>query len=121
MPHSPEVAEALERSIQHWRENREASVERISVSSSDCPLCQLFNRPEMSYSDRCQGCPITHGAPHRKFCENTPYDDVEIEYLGLCHSQVSEERVAAWQSLCDREIAFLESLRDDVPEKSGTS
>lgn len=116
MPHSPEVAEALEKSIQHWRENRDAPVEKTAVSSSDCALCGLFNHLHMPHSDRCWGCPVAQGAPSRRFCENTPYDLVDLVYTRLLLSPSSEERVADWRELCNREIAFLESLRDPPAE-----
>lgn len=118
MQYSPEVAEALERSIRHWRENRDASVDSVSVSSSDCALCCLFNQPHIPYSDLCWGCPVTGGSSSRRLCENTPYDDVNEAYAQLCSDP--DDR-SLWHSVCDREIAFLESLRGDVPDASGAT
>lgn len=112
MPHSPEVAAALEKSIEHWQKNRAVKYyAEIRAGSGDCALCSLFNTSHMSYSDRCLKCPVMQrtGKPS---CENTPYDDVYTTYSLLSYSPYDESRIAAWRELCDREIDFLESLRD---------
>lgn len=116
MPHSPEVAEALERSIQHWRENRDVKSHLdIRAGSGDCALCGLFSLPHMSYSDRCWECPVMVRTG-KQSCESTPYDDVYDAYCSLASNPHTADNIARWLEVCDREIAFLESLRDPPTE-----
>jgi hypothetical protein len=52
----------------------------------------------------------------KKACENTPYDDVSDAYRSLAFSPHTADNIARWLEVCDREIAFLESLRDPPTE-----
>ena len=113
MPHSPEVAEALERSIQHWRENREQSDPRkVCTNETECALCHMFNN---NATDRrctdCLDCPV-----YRKtgmlYCQDTPHSQAVSAICGWLDNPEDKSERNAFRAACDREIAFLESLRD---------
>ncbi|MDP5216722.1 hypothetical protein Q5Y75_05785 [Ruegeria sp. 2205SS24-7] len=71
--------EALKASIDKWEKNsRVRKAENAKVGSTHSPLCQIYNRAEEKYSERCLGCPVAEFAD-RRWCEGTPYVDAEYE------------------------------------------
>ena len=98
MPHSPEVAAALEASIEKWKKNATvADLEDARMNVGDCPLCALF------YSDGCEGCPV-FSRTNCGECRATPYEDAS--------KWGRRGRLEQFQDAARQEVAFLESLRD---------
>lgn len=98
MPHSPEVAAALEASIEKWKRNTKIKhTLEATIGSQDCPLCHMFWRAD------CRGCPVREQTGYDG-CSGTPYDGANNAYY---HSDLAEFHDAA-----RKEVAFLESLRD---------
>lgn len=71
-----EAITALEKSIQHWKENLAAeSPHQVSTSAQNCALC-------MNYIDEhCMNCPIALHTGQRT-CGNTPYISAD-----KCHKE----------------------------------
>ena len=98
MPHSPEVAAALEKSIEKWRKKATvADVEDARLGVNDCPLCTLF------YNRGCRGCPVW-ARTGRHGCSETPYDAAVMFF--------SRDDLEQFRDAAQKEVAFLESLRD---------
>lgn len=112
MPHSPKVAEALEKSIRHWRENLAAErPSQASARSDDCALCRMFSTPWNSHS--CVGCPVGEKTG-KKQCFDTPYHEARRCLVRWSVVTGSEEVRDSFRGACEREIAFLESLREST-------
>lgn len=113
MPHSPEVAAALEKSIQHWRENREQSDPRkVCTNETECALCHMFNNDA---TDRrctdCLDCPV-YERTGQSYCQESPHVQAISAIITWLDDPDDDELRDAFSKACDREIAFLESLRD---------
>lgn len=100
---TPKAREALEASIEHWRENVEAEVpEEASVSERHCALCQAFPRED------CRGCPVAAVAAPR--CLFTPYDEACFAIIRWRDGIGTQEE---WRAAAKKELEFLESLREE--------
>lgn len=101
---TPEVREALEASIKHWEENRDAlTPSDVRYSPENCALCELFfyNAPT-----RCIGCPIQERTG-RTLCEDTPYEDAVNARNAWKNGYASQED---FQAAAQAEVDFLKSL-----------
>lgn len=121
-PTKAEIAEALEYSIKHWKENEVAELpDGASVSCRACALCDLFY-----YERICVGCPVRNKTGV-DLCEESPYGEAEARYWEWKHhyersleypESVTEDCVrsfrAAFRKKAKRETEFLESLREVV-------
>lgn len=101
------IAEALEASILHWKQNAVADLKDVSVTSADCALCALF----VKQTEGCIGCPV-RGHTERGECEDTPY--INCWYRFHAWRRCPEDKTAqnAFRAAALREVAFLESLRE---------
>lgn len=100
-----EVSEALEKSIQHWKtEARRGKPDNVSIWESDCALCDLF------LADGCLGCPV-YRRTGKGSCEGSPWIRA---YAELDAWKAGEDNGAGFRAAAKEEIAFLESLREDV-------
>ena len=101
---TPEVREALEASIKHWEENRDArSPADVTYSVQHCALCQLFF---YNYLNRCSGCPIQERTG-RSLCEDTPYEDAVNARTAWKNGYASQED---FQTAAQAEVDFLKNL-----------
>lgn len=65
-----EVTKALEKSIQHWKENLAAeSPHQASTGAEDCALCTIYLG---DWPSICVGCPVSSYTGQRG-CHNSPY------------------------------------------------
>jgi hypothetical protein len=114
------TAEALEASIQHWRENVEAvSFDDTAIGPTACALCQIFwTKPR---EQQCVGCPVMMKTG-KMGCVSTPYEiaeeaweeweDVAVTYLESTSPQQRNDAKSAFLIAARAELAFLESLRE---------
>ena len=100
--------EALEASIQHWRDNVSADrVEDSSTGEEACALCKAF-----ADDDDCQGCPVAE-ATGRPNCSGSPYYNA---YEARCvwntvNTPVNRD---AFRAAAQEELNFLISLRPSI-------
>lgn len=101
-----EALKALKASIKHWdrmvHDNR--LVDELP-SSSDCPLCELFNKS--ANINRCSGCPV-FDSTGRTLCGGTPYAEAFGAYRSFGISSPEFMKAAKL------ELKFLRSL---LPKK----
>ena len=98
---NPETLEALKASIAKWERNQTVqTAKEVDLGPSYCPLCKLFNTPEMTEIDCCYGCPVFEKTK-KKCCRGTPYDDVEVSRF------TSAKDIRSWAV---KETEFLKSL-----------
>ena len=103
--------EALEQSIEHWRQLSTAtSIGDVSIGATNCALCQLFNNETTPFKEGCVGCPVWRRTGLRR-CEGTPYQRTR-RILEVWREIPDSETIAEVFRGCAREeLAFLESLR----------
>lgn len=108
------TSEALEASIEHWKENlrcaEDGRWEDVRVNGTDCPLCDKFFAGIKT--PPCLGCPI-QVRTGRIYCRGTPYTEV-LKELEKCNRADSLEQEVTHEPLIaavEAEIEFLESLR----------
>ena len=117
MKMSKRARTALEKSIQHWRENVEATDEwQIGVGASDCALCALYNRPYMIEDRCCRACPVMKRTG-RQYCDCTPHDDAwaavdNLRFRDDCPPIKADW--ARWRKAAQAELEFLESLLQEA-------
>lgn len=110
------ASEALEKSIQHWRENVEAETpDKASVKADDCALCALFANEDMEYYEICIGCPVMHGTGQDS-CEGSPYYKA-VDALRYWKAGTSTRE--AFTAAAQAELDFLISLRPKEKEDAG--
>lgn len=104
-----ETREALDASINHWKENVEAKCpDDVLITSGDCALCGKFLVLDAG-EHCCEGCPVYKNTG-RPVCRGTPYAfarnalDQWMERGNIGKRQ--------WRAVSRRELAFLESLRE---------
>ena len=99
---------AWEAKLSYAKDNRP---EDIKLGTSSCPLCGLFNRPEMTYPELCAGCPVVARTGER-FCWGTPYYVVEkiLEDRNHLISTLPDGEHKALVQAVEAEIEFLKSL-----------
>ncbi len=108
---------ALEESIEHWKRMRDAeTVEELGEEDpygDHCALC-VTHRPRS-----CRGCPVFLRTGKIE-CFGSPWRDASSAFLAWRISEVHNLSEVArdrdvWREAADREIAFLESLREAKP------
>jgi hypothetical protein len=115
------TAEALERSIEHWREVCAAQMPDVQTGDQSCALCHLFHPYYRLNDDACGGCPIS-GRTARMFCRGTPYSDADSSHTDWLFARKSSDEEAmqraesAFRAAARAELAFLESLREPVDD-----
>jgi hypothetical protein len=118
------TAEALEKSIEHWRENCAALMELVKIGPAQCALCCMFHSIFDGSRNDCEGCPIVT-ATETTLCRSTPYDRAEAAYAIWedCDADDAgddlkrQQAEAAFRAAAREELAFLESLREPVDEE----
>jgi hypothetical protein len=98
------TAEALEKSIEHWRENAEGEIEKATTHGGHCALCLVFARHD------CDGCPVADG--DHENCKGTPYWSADAAFHRWRKTPTPETE-AAFRAAAREELAFLESLREE--------
>ena len=100
--------EALEKSIQHWRENAEAEAAgEASLGTQNCALCKMF------FCGLCKGCPISESTGTGN-CDGSPYQNALIAHLGWVGRPKSIARRDAFRTAARAELDFLISLREEA-------
>lgn len=99
-----ETLTALHASIKHWKANAEAQLSDVSISSTDCALCNMF----IVYG--CHGCPIAKHTEQR-ICKGTPHANAAIALSEWYDDPDSQACREAFQSAALAEVEFLKSLR----------
>jgi hypothetical protein len=112
---TPEAAQALERSIQHWEQNvRATRPAQASARGEDCALCQLYANADKRTGDCGQGCPVA-SAGHN-VCQGTPYREAAITLMTWRTARgpayVIQTARDAFHAAARAEVEFLKSLRD---------
>ena len=110
MPTEREIAEALEKSIKHWEENKDGEDPTFGVNN--CALCKIF------YAECCRVCPV-RGKTQCVGCEGSPYAEAldaweNVEDLRRGGGENHKDYYSAlyvYREACQREIDFLKSLR----------
>ena len=98
---------ALERSIEHWKQNAAAEVlDDVSVRGEDCALCGRF------YDSFCKGCPVA-AKTGKHTCLGTPYHNAASAAHVWDEDPENEDLRGAFRAAALKEVAFLESLRED--------
>lgn len=97
-----EVREALEASIRHWEENRDArSPKHVHYGAEACALCDLF------FHVGCVGCPVAHFT-RKMVCSGSPYDRAVEAYKKW---RVEEENGhEEFRAAAQAEVDFLRNL-----------
>jgi hypothetical protein len=109
----PETLEALQGSIEHWRENV-ALVEAGKmplIGAIHCALCLEFNSGE-DQEENCTGCPVMERTG-KDSCEESPYTQVSARRDLVLRATSPTMQRLEWADLlaaCKAELAFLESL-----------
>lgn len=99
--------EALENSIQHWRENiAQNNCDRIYIGSSDCALCELFldNRRR-----QCGDCPVAENTG-AQLCNRTPWLKCRITLSSWQNDPDEEAYRNTWRQAAQAMVDFLISL-----------
>jgi hypothetical protein len=107
----PETLEALKGSIAKWERVVEGG-QQENGGPTDCPLCSRFNSQfnKNLTNPPCQGCPVSIRTG-QKFCEGSPYDEIEkLEDGGEYVFDSNEEFVSTFRSAAKEELEFLKSL-----------
>jgi hypothetical protein len=102
------TAEALEKSIEHWRENECVTNKHDAcVTADECALCGVFVNEENEHMSTCAGCPVsTHVG--RSDCFGSPWEEAyKRRYKG-------KFSLAEFREAAKAEREFLESLREPV-------
>ena len=104
-----ETAEALEKSIAHWRENEVVTSKKdADINSSTCALCHMFlDREDDNMTDGCAGCPVSSHTGRFK-CQGSPWE--------LVYDTLFYYSLANFQKAAKKEREFLESLREPKDE-----
>jgi hypothetical protein len=97
--------EALEASIQHWRENLAAErPEDASDAKDDCALCGKY------WESNCDGCPVSMKTGE-SICIGSPYIEAANCLYDWRKNPESVAARAAWRAAANTELEFLEALR----------
>lgn len=100
--------EALEASIQHWIENRDAETPGgVSLATKDCALCQMFRKTD------CNGCPVKERTGNMR-CYGSPYYAADCAAEMWLFNPDSPEVEAAFRKAAQAEVDFLKSLRKEA-------
>ena len=103
-----ETAEALEKSIAHWRENEVVtSKEDANINSPTCALCHMFFDRKDDNMTNCAGCPVSSHTGRFK-CQGSPWE--------LVYDTRFYYSLANFQKAAKKEREFLESLREPKDE-----
>ena len=108
------TAEALEKSIEHWRSIVVGPLMETHLGPATCELCREFNpvvNKHIPFRDKCVGCPVYAHAGHTG-CSSTPYDAAE-DALYEYWSNMTSDNESAFRAAARQELAFLESLREE--------
>lgn len=115
-----EMSRALEESIAHWKRMREKPWTE-EPNADGCSLCDLGERSSVLVyddNDRCSFCCIP-AVSGDDYCRNTPFRDAAAAHCDITTGPQSLLPLAMltwfglnWRIAADREIAFLESLRE---------
>lgn len=103
-------SEALEASIQHWKELRDGDDPfEMRIGADSCGLCQKYFD-----SNDCVGCPVYKRTGLGE-CKGTPFNSAHRAWgrwrLTLTHKLDDTVAKAAFKAAADEEVKFLESLR----------
>lgn len=98
------MSEALERSIEKWRRNADNPLQ-ATVGSDTCPLCHEH------LGNDCLGCPVAERTG-KESCEDTPYYNAATE-IWRVGQDPTPENIRRARDACQREVEFLEGLRND--------
>jgi hypothetical protein len=101
------TAEALEKSIEHWKANVDAATPGdAKVGGDHCALCEMFqDRPD---EKDCVGCPVMMRTGENG-CRRTPYYEARHELIRWARVAGGKDQ---FQDAARAELAFLESLRE---------
>ncbi len=103
------AAKALEKSIIHWKENRDAKgLLDTSISSDDCALCDAFLNLEGA-GEMCERCPIAKQTGVEQ-CSNTPYGKAAN---AAARWERNDRKPNNWKRVCQAEVDFLKGLRNE--------
>lgn len=102
------IRQAIQQSIQHWRENQSVTdIRNAKLGGDYCALCLMFKESDC-YATTYGICPAA--LKTGKFnCSGTPYWDV----IDLRRRMFDRKLFLAddgWRAACQKEIEFLESL-----------
>lgn len=100
---------ALKASIAKWEAKAKAkSINQFGVGAKGCPLCSLFNKPNMNTQLSCVGCPV-FAKTGKLWCAGTPQEDAEgIRNEWLIYGPSEYRHIA--HEIARKEVAFLRSL-----------
>lgn len=128
-----ETRQAMEASIQHWERMRGMSLEELRQERETpfgpyCALCQRFCRSEPDCIIDRELCPVAlwkmqQGIYPPYGCHDTPWVNASRVWSQLCWREpmgADAELLAAWREAASREIAFLESLREEENTKGNS-
>jgi len=106
-----ETAEALEKSIAHWRENEVVTSKKDAyINSHKCALCHMFlDREDDNMTDGCAGCPVSSHTG-KSACCGSPW---ELVFNTRYYSYYTLDD---FQKAAKKEREFLESLREPKDE-----
>lgn len=96
------TAEALEKSIKHWRSHTKVkSLRGLDVYNTGCALCSMF------FDNHCRGCPVSARSGYR-YCIGTPYISARNAFEG------GNGNLVVFVEKAKTELDFLISLREPV-------
>jgi hypothetical protein len=96
--------EALDASIAKWDRVAENGDANTFITSSACPLCDIFINP----LGACAGCPVQR-ATRQVGCGGSPWDDAYRQQTFL--KFVDSTAVDEFRAAAAREALFLRALR----------
>lgn len=104
-------SEALELSIEKWKRNTLVqNPDDAEIKGDSCPLCAIFNQPEMLDEEKCFGCPVFENTQLQD-CEDTPWQQTRRTLKVWRTNPLNTNRRDAFHRAAQIEVEFLESLR----------
>ena len=101
------TAKALEESIAHWKRMRDDIECKDEPYAEACPLCSEF-AGIARYA--CPGCPVDASGDVK--CKTGPWEDAADAWEDYDDGRDDEHWRNIWIKESNKEIAFLESLRE---------
>lgn len=95
--------EAIQASIEHWKENKAGIIKYADVGADSCALCDKY----MTISGRDCPCPLAEPSNSQCCCKEWRACHDALTDIRTRHIRVTRKR---WERVCDAMIDRLESL-----------
>ena len=104
------IENAIDDSIAHWLIMASDGIsDEHKPAGADCPLCDVFFTPSLSFESWCSGCPVKESTKKEQ-CDGTPFYPARDAVL---YGTKNRRHIA-----CLDEVMFLARLRFSIPQAS---